>query len=152
MAQWKKNAYYLATILLVAGLLFASQLTQEYYKAGFNTSFDRGYFQSFYLSKIGGGLLIGLLLGTESIWGQRKIAGSWKFNYSKVLFVGLPALLCSSWIILSIHDSFFLPALQPFLTNQEAILALVAGWALGGSFYKETQKSVPLQVGCPDDQ
>lgn len=152
MNRWKNAAYYLGTLLLAALIIYGSNSAYLHYSTLYKHSFEQTIAQSAYLSHLGGALAVGLLLGLEALFRQRNTYGAWHFNYARVLFIGLPALLGSLWFIFAVRGWHIKIEQVLLFQNYQMVLALMAGWALGGSFYKEPASTVPLPVGRPDDQ
>ncbi|WP_142288194.1 hypothetical protein [Bacillus sp. EAC] len=84
---------------------------------------------------------IGLCLGVPRLMGEKKKSGSWKLNTFKLIFIGIPALYFSSYLLIYAH----LPSLQIegvlgnalFQGKATSIASVILGYTIITSFYKE---------------
>lgn len=84
---------------------------------------------------------IGLCLGIPRLMGQKKKSGNWKLNIFQLIFIGIPALYFSSYLLIYAH----LPSLQLrgvianaiLQSKASSIASVILGYTLITSLYKE---------------
>ena len=84
-------------------------------------------------------VMLGILLGLEHLFMERKKEGKWRINLPKLLLLGIPSLTC-------VFPVIFYPLIHTLVSN-EALLSLVQvifGYALSSSFYKSPPKPLPV--------
>ena len=90
-------------------------------------------------------VILGLLLGLEKFWLERRKEGKWKVNLPKVLFLGIPSLYFSISIFITLCPIDFIRQILSYPIsvllksdmNFEKAFQVVLGFTISTSFVKE---------------
>jgi len=125
-----KLKYFLYAIALIAYLLAAQYLVELLQRNAAATFEPFWYITVHYIVY----LILGAALGIEHIANNRKKKGPWKFNYAKLLFVGIPILIFN--LTTYLYFQFQLPV---YLMNRRyvEVTILILGYLIATCFYKE---------------
>ncbi len=94
------------------------------------------------------GICIGMILGLEHLLKEIKKEGTWKINFPKLIFLGIPSLYCTLGFILIYSGIEFLQNiityplfyLYRYISNSVPIFELIFGYVIVTSLYKVSEK------------
>lgn len=133
-----KTKYFLYAIIIIGYILMAQYILNVLQRNAAVTFQPKLYIISGYIIF----LILGVILGLEHIVDNWKKEGLWKFNYMKLLIVGLPVLVLSLYTPLYFwcYQWFKLPVLSVNL-DFTPITTLIFGFLIATSFYKKNSST-----------
>ncbi len=83
-------------------------------------------------------VVLGALLGSEHLFIEIKKQGKWRINIPKLIFLGIPSLVC-------VFPILFYPLIHSLLNNPAliSVIQVIFGYAVTSSFYKSSPEESP---------
>lgn len=134
---------YLLYFIVIIGLIIIKDVINN-----MNTAYLRSNFQINYFLLIPStltGILIGVCLGLEYFFNEKKKRGRWKIIFPKVIFIVLPALYLSLTYLLmygnDISRIIGYPLMLLYMRSSSFVsyFQLIFGYAVMTSFYKSNE-------------
>ena len=145
--MFKNTKFYITYIIMILCYIIGSSIILS--KMKFYAEKTYNPFISVTISLVSS-VLLGILLGLEYLFKEKSKDGKWKINGAKFIILGLPCLLVLLWgwgpiLIMQLFSMSNIKIIErPFLINtlfnnntSIIFLAILVGWVLTTSFYKE---------------
>lgn len=151
LKPWIK--YLISTIItfcLIVLIGYENRLISEEWGSTYQMNFNRVAINVII------GTLIGVIIGLEHFFRERKKEGTWKANLPKLILVGLPALFFASNYLYFYSDNFLRNILVKcleghtiavslwnylYLAHFTTIFQIILGYVIITSFYKGSEES-----------
>ena len=157
MKIWLK---YLIYSIVIFGLIFAGRVLVAQFALLFDMYMS---YEFFVLSESLSALLfviIGMLLGFERLFTERKKDGKWKFNLPKALLVGIPSLYFSLFLPLAYSSlGVIYSPTRMFLINGGKhgmdflpVVQVMLGYTVITCFYKKKENKIQVKEDLDGDE